>query len=166
MHVCSQRSKLQCLCCDIQIPLSAIVASLIPPLRAFLHLNKNSYPYAALMGGSTLGQGQLPLHRPSGYHMRLHIDKGPSIRTPQTRIHFLTFLPRLLPVSCNLICSLKLVSLVCALLHASRSSPAAMEYLRPNSAMNQQSPILPMQEKEEWWLEGRPLHNASGAVLG
>ena len=41
-----------------------------------------------------------------------------------------------------------------------------MEYLRPNSAMNQQSPILPMQEEEEWWLEGRPLHGASGAVPG
>ena len=44
-----------------------------------------------------------------------------------------------------------------------------MEYLRPNSAMNQQSPILPMQEEEEWWqewLEGWPLHSASGAVPG
>lgn len=45
-------------------------------------------------------------------------------------------------------------------------SPATKEYLRPNSAMNQQQPILPMQDEEEWWQEGRPLHSASGAVPG
>ena len=134
--------------------------------RQYLLKRSNYQPYAALEGDSTPEQKQRPFGRPEGHHLWPQIDKGRSIRNPQPPILFLSFLPRLLPVSRNLVCSLAFVSLVYALLHASRSSPAATALLRPNSAMNQQSSILPMQDEEEWWQEGRPLHSASGAVPG
>ena len=35
-----------------------------------------------LKGGSPLRQNQLPLSRPEGHHLRLHIDRACSIRIP------------------------------------------------------------------------------------
>ncbi len=146
--------------------LTAKQASMAALQHQHLLKRSNYQAYAGLKGDSTLGQKQLPLSRPEGHHLWPYIDRGHSIRAPSCPRRLPGVSTRLLPVSCNLICSLVFVSLICALLHASRSSPAATEYLRPNPAMNQQLPILPMQEEEEWWQEGRPLHSASGAVPG